>query len=164
MKTSTIERTLWTIAAVATLAAGIEWTRPLPSATLKALAAVPTLARPQILDPGQLDSAQHDAINRNPFRLARRPASVAFGVEPAVPSAAAMVSPPRPAKPQLRLRGIIGPPWEAILDGVPQRSSGVVVRNGDVLADLQVRRVTRDSVVVADADTVWILRLERPWR
>jgi hypothetical protein len=163
MRLNPIETSLWVLASTATLAVGLEWTRALPLPPAEPSSAQPAALELRFFDTEALDSARRDVINGDPFRLARHPANVAFGVEPVTP-AVAVVPPPRPAKPQLRLRGIIGPPWEAILDGVPDRGSGVVVRHGDIVAALQIRRITRDSVVVADADTVWVLTMERPWR
>jgi hypothetical protein len=164
MKRSTLEQALWGLASAASVVAILELKRPLPLLSLKLPEAINPPGKPRSFNGSALDAARRDVINGNPFRLARRPAAVAFGAEPAVQAAVAIQPPARPPKPQLRLRGIIGPPWEAILDGMPQRPSGVVVRNGEVIADLQIRRITRDTLVVADADTVWVLTLDRPWR
>jgi hypothetical protein len=62
------------------------------------------------------------------------------------------------------LRGIIGgPPWSAILEGIPGREGSVVLRRGDTIAALRVRAVRRDTVVVEGADTTWRLTVKRTW-
>ena len=77
--------------------------------------------------------------------------------------------PVRPTKPVLVLRGVVGGPgaqrWEAVLDGVPGRERGVVVRAGDVLGGaagagaLRVRQVDAGGVVITGMDTTWRLNV-----
>jgi hypothetical protein len=60
------------------------------------------------------------------------------------------------------LRGLVGgPPWNAILDGVPGHDGGFVVRAGDSVAGLKIRSVRRDGATIRGMDTTWILRLGR---
>ena len=71
--------------------------------------------------------------------------------------------PPAPPKPQLQLRGVVGgPPWDAVLDGVPGRQAGVVVRLGEHIAGLGIVALKPDTVVVAGFDTTWTLTIRRP--
>lgn len=104
------------------------------------------------------DLAQR-VVARDPFRLDRRPASVPFGAEEPSPVA----EPPRPARPALQLSGVSGPPWQAVLEGLPGHEGGVVAREGDRFADLHVRLVRADSVIVDARDTTWVLRVRRAW-
>lgn len=161
-----IELGLWILTAAAGLAAGVGWARvaaPLP-AEAASVAAPPRAARTP--DSAPLNAAAETIVERDVFRLARRPAAIAFGAEPEPALDSAMVAEEEtPQQPMLRLAGIIGgPPWEAILEGVPSRPSGVLVASGDELDDLRIRRITRDTVVVEGADTTWILTLERRWQ
>jgi hypothetical protein len=95
------------------------------------------------------------------FRLARRPAAILYGADPMVISTVA----PVPPKPRLTVSGILGgPPWDALLDGIPGTTTGVLVREGDTLSGLRIRRVTRDSVEVSGRDTTWHLGLKEVWR
>jgi hypothetical protein len=76
------------------------------------------------------------------------------------------LAPPEPKapRPTLVLRGIIGgPPWSAILEGIPGRQGSVVLRRGDTVAALVVRAVRRDTVVIEGADTTWRLTVKRSW-
>lgn len=94
------------------------------------------------------------------FRLARRPSPIAFGTNATgdTPSQA------KPAKPSLALSGIIGgPPWIAILDGVPGHDQGVSVRAHDSIEGLQVRSVAPDHVVIVGLDSTWRFTVHRPW-
>lgn len=88
----------------------------------------------------------------DPFRLARTPARVRFGTAPQPTDASR-------TKPSLRLSGIVGgPPWRAVVEGVPGRVGSTMFATGDTTAGLRARSVTRDSVVVEGMDTVWVLR------
>lgn len=70
--------------------------------------------------------------------------------------------PPALPKPPLVLRGLVGgPPWNAILDGVPGHDGGFVVRAGDSVAGLKIQSVRRDGATIRGMDTTWILRLGR---
>ncbi len=110
-----------------------------------------------------LDSAATATASSDPFRLERRPSSVPYGAEreraPATPT------PPRPPKPKLALVGIVGgPPWVALVDGVPGQSGSVLVHAGDTLAGLRVRTLGPKGVTITGLDTTWKLTLERPWQ
>lgn len=72
--------------------------------------------------------------------------------------------PPAPPRPQLAVSGIVGPPWTALLDGVPGRDGPVSVRTGDQVDGLRIRRVDRDGVTVVGMDTTWRLSLKRTWQ
>ena len=96
----------------------------------------------------------------DPFRLGRRPSPVPFRVE--LEGAPPMA--PSPPKPLLSLRGVLGgPPWEALVEGFPGREGSVLVRRGDHIGALVVRRVTADTVAISGLDTTWTLTLKRVW-
>ena len=101
-------------------------------------------------------------IEQDPFRLARHPSPIAYrpeleGVVPPPP-------PPKPPHPVLTLSGILGgPPWEALLEGVPGHDASTLVHAGDVLGALKVQRITADSVVIVGEDTTWRLGVKRSW-
>ena len=110
-------------------------------------------------DTNDLDAAVEEVIMRNPFRLSRRPSGVPFGSEAQLTPQPAPAAPPRP---RLVLAGLVGgPPWVALLEGIPGRDGPVAVRQGDTLAGLSIRDVTRDGAVIADLDTLWRLTLKR---
>lgn len=100
-------------------------------------------------------------VASDPFRLVRRPSPIAY--RPELEGIA--VAPPAPPKPPLMLAGTLGgPPWQAILEGVPGRDGALVVKTGDRVGDLTIRAVHRDTVVVAGLDTVWKLTVRRTWK
>jgi hypothetical protein len=97
-------------------------------------------------------TAQH-----NPFRLERKPATVAYSpeLEGVVPVAV------RPVRPMLALRGIVGgPPWSAIVDGIPGRDASILLRQGDTIAGIVVRSIRKDTVVLKGTDTTWRLTVK----
>jgi hypothetical protein len=112
-----------------------------------------------------LEDADDVVVAGDPFRVARAPAATAFNPTADGPAAPAMVpgaAGPAPARPTLILKAIVGgPPWQAIIDGIPGQTSGTVVRAGATFDRLSVRSVTRDSVVVQGPDTSWVLAFRR---
>jgi len=106
-----------------------------------------------------LASLASSVVARDPFRLDRRPSRVAYGTEPPAPT-----TPSDPSRrPRLLLSGVFGPPWQAVLEGVPGREGSVVARVGDVFGELRVRSIRRDTVVVQGADTTWKLTVRHVW-
>lgn len=74
--------------------------------------------------------------------------------------------PPVPpnARPQLSLRGLVGgPPWDAIIDGIPGRDGPVVLRSGQPTAGFTLHRVRHDTAIIHSPDTIWKLTLRRTW-
>jgi hypothetical protein len=108
-----------------------------------------------------LTSTVDSVVAQNPFRLSRSPAEV-----PYTPQAeGAAPPPPQVARPSPIVSGIIGgPPWEAVVDGLPGRQGPTLVRVGDKFDRLTVRRITRDTVYIAGRDTAWALAVRRPWQ
>ena len=102
-----------------------------------------------------LDDAAATLVANDPFRLANRPASVRFL------AASPGVAPSMRARPQLVLRAIIGgPPWSAVVEGIPGQSEGVVVTEGLAFDLVRIRSISRDSVVVQASDTTWTLTMK----
>lgn len=114
--------------------------------------------------PGGLDSLADATIDADPFRLSNEAPSVRYTNGGSSPQgAAAPPARPKPARPQLVLRGVLGgPPWTAIIDGLPGANAPTVVRVGDRASGLTVREIRFSAVVVAGTDTTWRLLLSRP--
>jgi len=97
----------------------------------------------------------------DPFRVDRHPSSVPFRAAQAEPAAAT----PQPVRPALTLSGIVGgPPWAAVVSGVPGHSESVIVHAGDTVGGLRIGFVTARSMLVSGMDTVWRLHIQQPWR
>jgi hypothetical protein len=160
-----MEALLWILALAVALLGAQRWRRAEPAGTAAPdlLAASPPA--PRRVPAARLEAAAAAVTGGNPFRLDRIPAPVGFnqpgGMMPGIPD----YTPPPPPRPQLAVTGIVGPPWQAVLEGVPGREgAGVVVRRGDVLGELRVRDVTATTVVVSAPDTTWRLTVRRPWQ
>jgi len=101
-------------------------------------------------------------VERDPFRVTRRPATVLYDplrlAQPALP--------PTP-KPALALVGIV---WDtgrdptALVEGLPGADGPRAVRQGETIAGLRVRTITRDRLVITGLDTTWTLTVREPWR
>ena len=98
-------------------------------------------------------------VSRDPFRPGRRPAPVAYG-----PIKLAQSLAPQTPKPVLVLDGIAWTPGdaEAVLEGLPGADGPRVVRPGDVVGGLRVRRIAADRVIVTGVDTTWTLTVRKP--
>jgi hypothetical protein len=67
-------------------------------------------------------------------------------------------------KPSLSLSGIVGgPPWVALLDGVPGRDGSMVLHAGDSIGGLKARAITSTTATISGFDTTWKLTVKRPW-
>lgn len=111
----------------------------------------------------QLAASARRIAERNPFRLDRAPAPIGFSAPPGMSPMASMPPAPTSYRPPLAIGGIVGPPWEALLEGVPGEERGVVVRTGSTLGELKVRSVSRDLVVIQGQDTTWRLSVKKAW-
>jgi hypothetical protein len=103
-----------------------------------------------------LADAEDAIVMNDPFRLSNSPPSVRFDPGFEV-SSGAVVALPQP-RPTLVLKAIVGgPPWQAVIDGIPGQPAGTVAQSGSKFDRFVVRVVTRDSVVVQGTDTSWVL-------
>jgi hypothetical protein len=110
---------------------------------------------PTIADADSLDDAVATIVANNPFRLSNKPANARFL------STMPGVAPSAPMRPQFMLRAIIGgPPWSAIVEGIPGQTGGTVVTAGLAFDNVRIRAITRDTVVVQAPDTTWKLTLK----
>ena len=125
-----------------------------PQLPRRRIALAHTATRPRPSDSALAD-AEDATVSNDPFRLANAPASVRF--DPAVEGESA--SPAVPVvRPTLVLKAIIGgPPWQAVIDGIPGQPPGTIAGPGARFDKLVVRSVTRDTVVVQGPDTTWSL-------
>ena len=160
MRVPMVEPALWSITAVSLLVAslGVRAARATPRSLAQSVPGI--VSEPRRIDPDSVVRAAAYIVANNPFRLSRQPATVAYS-----PALEGLAPPPvvRPPRPALVLRGIVGgPPWSAILDGVPGRDGNVMVRRGDSLGTLVVRAVGRDTVIIKGADTTWRLTVKHP--
>lgn len=154
-----MERALWAATAVTILLA--LFALRAPGSPKTALPLVPRAAKePRQVPPESLARATAYVVANDPFRLSHQPATVAYS-----PALEGIAPPPvaRPPRPNFVLRGIIGgPPWSAIVDGIPGRDGSTVLRKGDPVSAYFVRAVGRDTVTIKGADTTWQLTVKRP--
>lgn len=124
--------------------------------------AMPAAAKSR-LPRDSIDAAAIATSDHDPFRLTHEPSEVPYTAEHV------NAPPPTPPRlPPLTLSGIIGPPWVALLEGVPGHLGSLIAAQGDTvsrapLAVLVLRRVSRDTAVLAAADTTWKLTVREPW-
>ena len=156
-----LDPVLWAITVIALTVTAIEVTH---------LVALPRVPAPAIWASADLTWPMHrDSLGENaarivehdPFRVERRPPDVAFGTQTGGASATNVSS----ARPQLTLSGIVGgPPWAALLNGVPGHDGTALVHTGDTLSGFTVLAVRATSVTISGMDTTWHLTVNDPWR
>jgi hypothetical protein len=157
---SRVDAILFAAAIILASGAAVAWRVTLrgdttPTASTSAFPSLPIRPRAQVLR-----EAARVTVGSNLFRLSRSPADVRFARR--VPVAAFQAAPPPRVRPRLVLKGIVGgPPWRAILDGLPGAPPGTIVATGGVFETLTIAAITRDTVVVQGADTTWRLTLSR---
>lgn len=98
----------------------------------------------------------------NPFRLTRDAAPLPY--DPAGPPLTA--EPPAPGMPAPILTGIVwggGREPGAVVEGLLGIDGPRVLRAGDTIAGLSVRRIGPGDVVIVGHDTGWTLRVREPW-
>ncbi len=170
-----LETFLW-CAVLALAATGwMRWRRavPAPGPDKSAHVAAPLVLRRSSPPPAPLIA---EVARRNPFRLERSPAPLAGAGSPgmtppgggasysAFPRSFPSLGPIAGTRPPLTVTGIVGPPWEALLEGVPGRQGAVVARAGERFGDLRIRSITAAEVVVQGPDTTWRLQIKRSWQ
>lgn len=166
MKRTHLEALLWALALAVGVAAWRASRNVVPAEAAQARARPAAPPEPLRFGEGRLVEAAGAITRGDPFRLDRRPSPVAFSAAPGSVNGMAFTPPPPPPppKPQLSISGLVGPPWTALLDGVPGRDGPVSVRAGDRVGELRVRGVGPDGVVVVGMDTTWRLSLKRTWQ
>jgi hypothetical protein len=137
--------------------AGVGWYGSAPRAGSSARTSPASAVDVGYAAPESIDAASRAVIETDPFRFARRPAAIAYR-----PDLEGLAPPPRPPKPVLGLSGVVGN--AALIDGIPGHAATSIVRVGDTLGGLRIRRIGRDTVVVSGADTTWRLTVRRPWQ
>jgi len=118
---------------------------------------------PKVLDLRQFGESLRVVADRDPFRVERRPFRRAYDpVEAQNPVPFAELV--QPARPALFVSGIAwGQSPSALLEGVPGADGPRLIRSGDTLGGLNVRRITAAQVTIGGYDTVWNLSLRQPW-
>lgn len=141
---------LWGITLVAWAGTAIAFGRARHTRPAMSSDSVPTMDTIMTYNSAVLARTADSVIAADLFRFDRHPTHVSFGTPPIV---APPIVPPRP---QVTLDGIIGgPPWRAILNGVPNHDGNVVVAPRDTIGGLRVRTIRHDTVIVQGRDTVW---------
>jgi len=157
MNLHTVERALVGATLLLLVSATARWYRmdaldaapaPNPIAIRRTSAALPD---------SMLQEAEDLAVSNDPFRLSNTPSDVRY--DPATEGGSGAKTPVAAVRPSFTLKAIIGgPPWHAVIDGIPGQPAGTVVRQGAQYDKLIVRTVSRDSVIIQAPDTSWILQ------
>lgn len=118
----------------------------------------PVQVRTPPLSPRTLRAAAETTVDNDPFRLSNSPPDADAAPRTGAPKPA----PARPPHPTLVLKAITGgPPWQAIVAGMPGQSGDALVAPGATFGALTVQSITRDAVIVRAPDTTWTLSLKR---
>lgn len=160
MRRRWIERALWLVAAAATSVTLVVLRAQATSAPGVIVPVLPAALRAAArATADSLEQAVSDVAERNLFRPDRSMADE----QSRTPVVGAMAV-PMASRPRLVLRGVLGgPPWDALIDGIPGRDGAVVLRVGQTVAGVTIRAIRRDTVFARAFDTTWALTLGRSW-
>jgi hypothetical protein len=159
MNAHALERTLIGLTALLIVTAALRWQRMQPLDAAPAPPPVASRGRAQPVTDSVLEEAEDLAVTNDPFRLSNTAADMRY--DPASEGLPGVSRPyvPPPVRPSFALKAIVGgPPWHAVVDGIPNQPPGTVIRQGAQFEKLTVRAVTRDSVIIQGPDTAWVLR------
>lgn len=150
------------VAWLALLSAGVgRWRAARTPPPLEATVIVPAKRLPDDSAARALGTAEDAIVTNDPFRLSNAPALVRFDPDADNAGMPAIAAPP--LRPVMTLKAIVGgPPWQAVVDGLPGQPANTLVQSGSVFDKLVARAVTRDSVVIQGPDTTWVLSFRRP--
>jgi hypothetical protein len=158
-----IEIIAWAVAVMSVVSAVWAWVNSIPVAHVETGFIPPAPEASRHIDVKTILSASAVLRDRDPFRVERAPTSVRFGAAPVTPSEPAVET--RPERPKLVLAGIVGgPPWMALVEGVPGREGGVILVQGETMNGIRLDRLWSDSAALSDSDTTWVLSPKRVWR
>jgi hypothetical protein len=155
---------VWTAAMLALVATtAVRWRRvdgvPGPSLSIPALrSAAAPLTEPLF------DSIAAEMVANDPFRLSNAPSRTRYTTLDRPSSlGSSPVHDAHDARPTMTLKAIAGgPPWKALIEGIPGQARAVLVEPGTVLDRLSIRAITRDGVLVRGLDTTWVLGFAGP--
>lgn len=150
------EGVLWTLAVAAVLVATAESRRALRGEATPAPVIWPAPPPNGTVSSDSLAVLATRIVEADVFRVDRKPATMPYRV---VGDSGTSPPPATPVpKPLLTLVGIVGgPPWAALLDGVPSHEGTVLVHVRDTVGGLRIREVTSTYVTVTGLDTAWHL-------
>lgn len=156
-------RAAWGAVGLVWLAAFKAWTAAVPASPRPLPGPPSAIASSVLFDTAALRSNAAVIRDRDPFRLERKPAQVRYDPWAHAPIAVAVVQ-PTVQRPTLFLVGILGgPPWQAVIEGIPGREVGVVMRPGEDAAGIRLIGINGDTAVLRGLDTTWVLTPKRAW-
>lgn len=152
------------LAAVVTLGSIVAWTTAVPAPSSEErqseTGAPAAPAKPDSVASGKSTARLRQ---RDPFRLDRKPTDVRYN--PWEPVAVAAPAPPPAPRPPLALAGLLGgAAWTALVEGIPGREGGVLLRVGDSVNGVKLVALRGDTAWLSGFDTTWALTPRRAWR
>jgi hypothetical protein len=140
----------------------VAWTTAVPAAPIAQRAAATAAPEVPRTDTALLAAAAKNLRAHDPFRLERKPAGVRYNPWETASTAAPVAA---PARPGLSLVGLVGgPPWNALVEGIPGHEPGVLLQLGDSAGGIRFVRLAGDTVLLAGFDTTWALTSRRAWQ
>jgi hypothetical protein len=159
MKAGSISSVLVVASVPLALVAFHRWSRAIPDVVVNSPVVLALRVAQSPIPDDSLADAEDLTVTNDPFRLSNRAANTRYdpAADGGFPIAHGSASPSSP-RPTLALKAIAGgPPWQALIDGLPGQPGGAVVLAGDKFDKLVIRTVTRDSVIIQAPDTTWVL-------
>jgi hypothetical protein len=157
-----VHRPLLPLTAALAIVAAMRWRSSVTLDPPRAVAAPAIPREHTIITDSALADAESTTVDNDPFRLSNEPPDAAYDPAREGTASGSRGSPPPRTRPNLVLRAIVGgPPWQAVIDGIPAQPPGTLARSGSTFDGFVVRAVFRDSVVVQLPDTTVVLGFGR---
>jgi len=105
-----------------------------------------------VVSSDSLDSAEAHVLERNVFGAPQLMSGTAAAqnFSPRAP----ILIPPGVFRASLMIQAIAGPPWVAVLSGIPGHNAQIVVTAGDTVGTYRIRSISTDSVIIQAPDSV----------
>jgi hypothetical protein len=149
---------LWSLATLVGLGAVVSSWAAVPNLTIDPQVLPDTPPPISATDTTVLGALAATIQAQNPFRIGRTPSDVRFDPMEPVPMNAESTDSVIISRPALILVGILGgPPWNALVDGIPEHHGSVLLRLGEQAGGIRFDQIRGDTVVLAGHDTTWTL-------
>src|SRR5262245_8094002 len=130
MRSSVITAVLVATSLCASGAAWLRWKRALPTGAPDRVSISAPRVQAAVTTDSALAGAEDLTVSNDPFRLANAPSSVRFDPAAEAIGVASASTMPQP-RPVLVLKAIVGgPPWQAVIDGIPGQPPGTFAQQG----------------------------------
>jgi len=144
------------------LIAAAQWRTALPPIPTSATTVISLHTEHLQVTSDSIADAENLIVDNDPFRLSNTAPTVRYSALAETGASGTGYVAPQAPRPTLILKAIVGgPPWRALIDGIPGQPPGTLAEPGSKFDKLVVRSVSSESVVIQGMDTSWVLTFSK---